>query len=586
MRTSLQGTLQHDASRLAHTLPRRRSARSPLAATFKGALLLVTALASQSSCLAQAVDPSPYQAPKANSPLNAPGNGPANGPTSGGAPAPGASRPAADPGRSAITEFPSGAPAASRRASSPRAYSHSAPQHIDLFHGQARLLPVTGAIRRIAIGNGGVVGATSVEDGILLLAETAGTSSLIIWTDNRVDEYLVNVSDQDMGQSLRYMQAIFRDHPGVTVEQMGDRLIVRGSVFRATRDELAVQLRGIPNIVNLLREEEGFPKKKTIHFRVQIVELAKTVSQDLGILWDTQFSGPRVDVQGTAVNGGIFHRLPALADPTDLFALGRTPAGVGGAIGGAFIGIASSITSRINLALNNGEATVLASPEVSTASGGEARFLAGGQVPIVTSSFGGTSVEYKDYGIVLNIKPLVDSNNNISASIETEVSQIDPSVTYGGFPAFLTRKSRSDVSLRPLETLAISGLVNSNWARTADKVPLLGDVPVLGRLFRSDAFLNKRTDLVIFVTPEVTEPLGETNRTLIERSREISGRIPAVETDPRYTPFTPPSTNTSPSPDSPPPPTPRAPVAPAPIPGGPGVPTPLTYDTAPPEDIR
>ena len=546
--------------------------------------LLVSSLAWHAACLAQAADASPYQAPKTNASVGASPRGSTA--------APDAARPAADPGRSNITEYGNGANASGRRAASPRITSRTAPrstpQSISLFHGQARLLPISGAIRRIAIGNGSVVGATSVEDGVLLLAETSGSSSLIIWTDHRVDEYLVNVSDQDMAQSMRYMQAIFRDYPGVTIEPVGDHLVVRGSVYRAAREELAILLRGIPNVVNLLREEDGFPKKKTIHFRVQIVELAKTVAQDLGILWDTQFAGPRVDVQGTAAHGGIFNKLPPLADPTDLFAAGRTPAGVAGAVGGTFIGIASSITSRINLALNNGDATVLASPEVSTASGGEARFLAGGQVPIVTSSFGGTTVEYKDYGIVLNIKPLVDNNNNISASIETEVSQIDPSVTYGGFPAFLTRKSRSDVSLRPLETLAISGLVNSNWARTADKVPFLGDVPVLGRLFRSDAFLNKRTDLVIFVTPEVTEPLGETNRALVQRARDIGSRIPEVETDPRYTPFVPASTNVSPSPplDSPPPPT-RVPAAiPAPIPGGPGVPTPLTYDPAPPEDIR
>lgn len=482
--------------------------------------------------------------------------------------APGATQPAGpgqtqrDPRQSSIQEFAPGEGAAGQRATATRPASISRPlshgglRRMDLFHGEARIIPVSGKVRRIAIGNGAIVSATAVEHGILVLGEQGGASSVMVWTDQRLDEYLITVSEQDAAQTLRFLESLLHEYPGARVEKVGDRMVLRGALYKTNLDQVADLVKTMPNVVNLLREQEGFPQKKTVNFKVQIVELNKTIAEDLGISWDKSFSGPRADFQRVGRATGIYNQLPAPQSGDQLFTPGRFPTMLDQTNGGFFLGVATNITSRINLAINNGDATVLAAPEVSTASGGEARFLAGGEVPIVTSSFGGTSVEYKQYGIILNIKPLVDSENNISAAIETEVSQLDPSITFGGFPAFLTRKSRSDVSLRPFETLAISGLVNSNWSRAVDKVPLLGDVPVLGRLFRSDNFQNKRSDLVIFVTPDVITPMTEENRALIQKARDIGNRIPPVEVDPRVRPQTPASTDISPlpPPNMPPPP--------------------------------
>ena len=485
--------------------------------------------------------------------------------------------PARDARQSSVMEFDRGDGARpspeGRQATVQRTMSRGALRRVDIFHGEARIIPVAGKVRRIAIGNGGIVSATAVEEGILVLGESSGASTLMVWTETRVDEYLVSVTEQDTAQTMRFLQALIGEYTGATIERVGDRFVMRGALYKPNLEQVTEQVKTMPNVVNLLREQEGFAPKKTVNFKVQIVELNKTIAEDLGISWDKTFSGPRADFQRVGRATGIYNQLPPPQSGDQLFAPGRIPTAFNETNGGFFLGLATNITSRINLAINNGDATVLAAPEVSTASGGEARFLAGGEVPIVTSSFGGTSVEYKQYGIILNIKPLVDADNNISAAIETEVSQLDPSVTFGGFPAFLTRKSRSDVSLRPFETLAIAGLVNSSWSRAADKVPLLGDVPVLGRLFRSDAFQNRRTDLVIFVTPDVITPLSNDNRALIQKARDIGNRVPPVETDPRYRPPTPPSTETSPlpPPDSPPPPTPVPQVVPPPA-SGPGAP--------------
>ena len=497
------------------------------------------------------------------------------------APAAGAGRaPAQNARQSSVTEFDRGdggrLQSVGRQATLSRTMSRGALRRVDMFHGEARIIPIAGKVKRIAIGNGGVLSATAVEDGILILGEAGGSSTLMVWSENRVDEYLITVGEQDIAQTKRFLESLMGEYPTATIERIGDRFVLRGALYKSNLDQVTELVRSMPNVVNLLREQEGFPNKKTVNFKVQIVELNKNIAENLGISWDKSINGPRADFQRVGRGTGLYNQLPAPQSPDQIFEPSRTPLQIGDVKGGFFLGIATSILSTINIAVNNGDATVLAAPEVSTVSGGEARFLAGGEVPIVTSSFGGTTVEYKQYGIILNIKPLVDADNNISAAIETEVSQIDSSVTYGGFPAFLTRKSRSDVSMHPLETLAISGLVNSNWARAVDKVPFLGDVPVLGRLFRSDNFQNRRSDLVIFVTPEVVTPLSDNNRALVQKARDIGNRVPPVETDPRYKPLTPPSTDVSPlpAPGSPPPPSTMTMQPVMPPAGGPGAPLP------------
>lgn len=507
-----------------------RFLRSSTSAALRTALLLSSGLAATSlfaqtppAPLPPVVDPRAAQQP----------------PTTPTTPAP-AKAPAAAARQSSVVEYDgragtaqNGSPAARRPAG--RTLARSALRSIELFHGEARLVPVAGTIRRIAIGNGGILSATSVDEGVLVLGEHAGSSSVMIWTDQRLEEYLFSVTETDTSKTSKYLEALMRDFPTVTAERIGDRVVLRGAVYKNQLEQINGIVTSMPNVVNLLREDEGFPKRKTVHFKVQIVELSRTVAQDLGIAWDKTFAGPRLDFQRTGRATGIYNPLPAPQNGDQLFTPNRFPAQIGNAMGGTYFGIATNILSSINVALNNGDATVLAAPEVSTASGGEAKFLAGGQVPIVTSSFGGTSIEYKDYGIILNLKPLVDRDDNISASIETEVSQLDPSTTFNGYPAFLTRKSRSDVSLRPLETLVISGLVNSSWSRSADKVPGIADVPILGRLFRSDNFRNQRSDLVIFVTPDVTSTQDPV-QPLVDKAREIGDRVPPVQIDPLFSP--------------------------------------------------
>ncbi|VAW90836.1 Type II/IV secretion system secretin RcpA/CpaC, associated with Flp pilus assembly, partial [hydrothermal vent metagenome] len=160
----------------------------------------------------------------------------------------------------------------------------------------------------------------------------------------------------------------------------------------------------------------------------------------------------------------------------------------------------------------NGDALTLASPNLTARSGGEAEFLSGGEIPIVNEFANGSSVEYKEYGIKLKINPSADNNGNITARVETEISAIDAATTVDGIPGFLSRKTSADLSMRDGETIVISKLINSDLSKDTSGLKYLSSIPILGSLFRNKNLRDKKTELVIFVTPSVITADSKINK--------------------------------------------------------------------------
>jgi pilus assembly protein CpaC len=152
----------------------------------------------------------------------------------------------------------------------------------------------------------------------------------------------------------------------------------------------------------------------------------------------------------------------------------------------------------------------LAQPNLTTISGEPASFTVGGEVPIPSSvGVGGTvSYVYKDYGVKLNFLPTVLGHGKINVRLESEVSEIDRSIVVNGFPAFSTRKAQSVLELRDGQSFAMAGMLQSVNERDVQQLPWLGQVPVIGALFRSTSFQKRETDLVIVVTPYLVRPAG------------------------------------------------------------------------------
>jgi pilus assembly protein CpaC len=145
-----------------------------------------------------------------------------------------------------------------------------------------------------------------------------------------------------------------------------------------------------------------------------------------------------------------------------------------------------------------------------------------------TSSEGQVSVEFKQYGIILKIEPIVDEDNNIMAHVETEVSEIDDSVVVSGIPGIKTRSTQTDISMRERQTLVIAGLLKEEGSNNNDGVAWLKNLPVLGPLFRSNNFKNNKTELVIFVTPTIHDVNSPENKAALNKANSIQSQFSKI----------------------------------------------------------
>lgn len=165
---------------------------------------------------------------------------------------------------------------------------------------------------------------------------------------------------------------------------------------------------------------------------------------------------------------------------------------------------------------SSGEAKILASPNLICRSGKEAEFFAGGEFPIKILNYKIQDIVWKKYGIMLKIKPQVDATGQMSLQLDTEVSSIDKSRSVDNIPALFTNKVSSHFDLVKSKTIALSGLIKNETGRSSDGLPFLSQIPILGSLFSSKDFMENRTELVIFVTPELmkNESTGDEPRSL------------------------------------------------------------------------
>jgi pilus assembly protein CpaC len=380
-------------------------------------------------------------------------------------------------------------------------------------------------IGRIAVGNGKLI-TTSIlgNKELLIIAEAPGDTSLVIWSGaNSKAVYTVRVSPRDSGDAYRKVSAMLKGIPGIRINAVGTNVIISGAASKENLARIDTVTKAYPQATSLVSEEE-MSMKKMVYMKVQIVEMNKSLLTNIGLQWPGSFAGPIV-----GFSGNLGSERPTQAPLKDVLPVGFVDANNQKQVVNGFhtyLGISTLINTTINLAKNNGDVYSLAEPELSARSGGEAKFLAGGQIPLpAQSALGAGSVEFKDYGIRLAIKPVADDEGNVMAQIKTEVSSIDPSVSVQGIPGFLTRQSETEVNVKNGQTIVMSGLVNSTMSNDSTRVPGLGDIPVLGRLFRSDGFRSGRTDLVILVTPTIVDPTSTINRERIDKSMDMRERF-------------------------------------------------------------
>jgi pilus assembly protein CpaC len=203
-----------------------------------------------------------------------------------------------------------------------------------------------------------------------------------------------------------------------------------------------------------------------IRTRVILAEISKSYSQDFGVSWPSEFQAQ------------------VLPKPS----------------------LGNDLMATLHALEAHGQAQVLASPNLLCRSGAEAKFLAGGEFPIRMISRLTHDVVWKSHGVILNVKPRADFNGAISLEIETEVSLLDMAHAVDGIPAIKKSSVKSHFDLPGRRTIALSGLLRQELGDSREGLPLLSQIPILGSLFSSRKFLNQKSELVIFVTPEIFSP--------------------------------------------------------------------------------
>ncbi len=348
------------------------------------------------------------------------------------------------------------------------------PEHIEMFSGDTHVIEVDAV--RVAVGNGRVLAASQVEGNrILLLAESAGVSALQVWTRDGVRRsYIVDVLEFSgeplYGQVLRLLEGTRQ----IGARLVGDRIVLEGHrVSDSDRERAAAIVKAYPGRVFDFIDRVGWDAM--IHLQVSMLELRHSALDGLGIRWESIMQGPTLQIDSSRSEGRY-----------------------------ASLEWNAQLTSMIELLRQRGEARILATPTLSCRSGGEAHFVAGGELPIpVTNGIGTPSVQYREYGVILNVRPVADDAGNVYARVETEVSDVDRAVEVLGVPAILKRHSSTEVNVRAGETIVIAGLVSRASSRDRHGVPLLGAIPGLGALFRSRNDERQETELVVFITPHI-----------------------------------------------------------------------------------
>lgn len=385
-----------------------------------------------------------------------------------------------------------------------------------------------GTIKRVAVGLDSVAAASVLDTGeLLIIARAPGATDIRVWTEgDRPHNIKLTVKAINTQSTIDALRASVKSLPGVSVRNDGGLFILEGGVSASTKERAdsvveALGQSGLigANVINLVHVSNN-TAEPMIRMDVRFVEVNKGAMQKLGIRWQSEIPGPSVGAHLTTTANPAFGIVSENQTTQDMVENIR----VNDHHFYGYVGITTFSTSILDMLAEDNQARTLAAPVLITQSGTQANFLSGGELPIVTTSSLGSTIEFKQYGIQLEMEPRIYNQNQITSTIKTEVSSIDKSVTVLGVPGLLTRRTNSVVTVKDGDTIVISGIVKADDARVITKLPYLGDIPILGELFRSRNFSRGQSELVVFVTVRRTSAEADINtRVLDSATQKING---------------------------------------------------------------
>ena len=358
---------------------------------------------------------------------------------------------------------------------------------------QSRVLTFSG-LERVAVANPDIADVLVVSGSeLLLVGKAPGTTTLHVWSAGGRESYQVEVAADDVPIANEIKAILgFED---LRISKIGKTIIMEGkvnSLYQKTRAETVAGAYG-EKVINLLEITNPIQVK----IEAIVIEIDRTKTKDLGIIWGND-----------AVNApGGFAFGQSATNSNMLGGLRYTP-----------------INAQLSALVKNGSARILSRPNIITVSGDKANIMVGGQIPVpVSNQNGQISIEWKDYGVKLDIAPEVNAERLINSKIKAEVSSLDWDSTHKiqlgtnlVIPPMKMSRVETAMALSSGQTLAIGGLISSQVSNDVTKVPFLADLPILGSLFKSTSFNRDETELIILITPSIVNPVEYTPKATVD----------------------------------------------------------------------
>ncbi|HTZ41538.1 MAG TPA: type II and III secretion system protein family protein [Syntrophales bacterium] len=387
--------------------------------------------------------------------------------------------------------------------------------------GKSTIVESSDVIRRVSVA------APEIADTVILTTrqiyvtgKASGVTTITVWSDaNRIAAVFDVEVTPDVLALRQKIHQMFPEEKGVNVVAANDSITLSGSVSNAANLSQITKLAEAyapldkstqkPKILNLL-EASGIQQ---VMLEVRVAEMSRSLMRRLGVNFNWISNG----TFGISLLNSL-SKLPASGWPGN-------PLTVSGNVTGIFqfTNGATTWTAFVDALKENGLTKILAEPTLITLSGRPASFLAGGEypIPVPQSTSGGSTIitiEYKTFGVALNFTPTVLGNGKISMMVNPEVSDLDFSrgVNLQGYtiPSLNTRRVSTVIELADGQSFAVAGLLKDDLREVVDKYPVLGDIPILGVLFRSSTYQKNETELVVIVTPHLVKPVDMTKQTL------------------------------------------------------------------------
>ncbi len=381
-----------------------------------------------------------------------------------------------------------------------------APRTLDLSVGKSLVVTSDRDIRRVSLASPESAAVVLLSPRQLYVTGKApGSTSLTLWG---ADEAIMSVFDVDVspdaGQLRRLMAQALPSERSIRAVVSGKNVLLSGQVSStpAMATALAIAEGVAPGKVQNALSVGGVQQ---VMLEVRVAEMNRSVLERFGINFSLLSGGHAI----YSMIGGLTKYTASGLGATDAVDAVISPNLGGGA----------SLTTFLDALKNDGLVKVLAEPNLICLSGKSANFLAGGEIPIpIPQALGTVAIEFKPFGVGLNFTPTVLDGGRISMLVNPEVSELDydlgVTINSWKIPGLTTRRATTTVELASGQSFAIAGLIKDSTRESIKKFPGLGDVPVLGALFRSSEFRKSETELVIIVTPHLVKPLDMARQTL------------------------------------------------------------------------